>query len=439
MSRSSDLKAVVPCMAIDGAAIHDGALGLTSPCTPNLACVEHRPGRWRRGRGSHGRRLLLAFVAALLSSALILPQAVLARVTLLRAPDGGIQPQAAVDVAGRLHLIYFKGAPEAGDIYYVHRNPGQTAFSPPVRVNSQPGSAIAIGTIRGAQLAIGRNGRVHVVWNGSDRALPRGPHNGSPLLYSRLNDAGNAFEPQRCLMRFTFGLDGGGTVAADSRGDVYAAWHGRANASAPGEAGRQVWIARSSDDGKTFSPEAPAYSQPTGACGCCGMRALAAGRHVYLLYRAATANVERGMVLLISSDRGVHFTGDHLQRWHLNACPMSSAAFAHYSGGVLAAWETKGQVYFSRIDPATQRPSVPVGAPGPDRSRQHPAVAGQSDGDTILVWTEGTGWLRGGSLAWQVYGRTGHPTPERGRLAGAVPVWSLPTVVPNAGGFLIIY
>jgi hypothetical protein len=44
-------------------------------------------------------------------------------------------------------------------------------------VNSQPESAIAAGTIRGAQLAIGKAGRVHVAWNGSQNAEPVGPLN----------------------------------------------------------------------------------------------------------------------------------------------------------------------------------------------------------------------------------------------------------------------
>ena len=35
-------------------------------------------------------------------------------VRLLRVPNGGIQPQAAVDGKGTIHLIYFKGEPGAG-------------------------------------------------------------------------------------------------------------------------------------------------------------------------------------------------------------------------------------------------------------------------------------------------------------------------------------
>ena len=84
-------------------------------------------------------------------------------VTLMRTPDGGIQPQVAVDAKGVLHLIYFKGSPEAGDIFYVRRDPGATSFSRPLRVNTVPGSAVAIGSVRGAQLAVGKGGRVHVV------------------------------------------------------------------------------------------------------------------------------------------------------------------------------------------------------------------------------------------------------------------------------------
>ena len=85
------------------------------------------------------------------------------RVTLVRTPEGGIQPQAAVDGQDVVHLIYFKGDAKAGNIFYVRQEPGRESFSNPIQVNSQQGSAIAAGTIRGAQLAVGKNGRVHVV------------------------------------------------------------------------------------------------------------------------------------------------------------------------------------------------------------------------------------------------------------------------------------
>jgi hypothetical protein len=111
-----------------------------------------------------------------------------ARVTLLRTPEGGIQPQAAVDSQGVVHLIYYKGESGGGDIFYVRREPGRESFSAPVQVNSQPGSAIAVGTIRGAQLAVGKGGRVHVTWNGGKGAA-RPKIDGKeiwPALYTRV-------------------------------------------------------------------------------------------------------------------------------------------------------------------------------------------------------------------------------------------------------------
>src|SRR5579862_4274711 len=115
--------------------------------------------------------------------------------TIVRTPDGGIQPQAVMDGTGVLHLIYYKGDPGNGDIFYIKQAAGQDRFSEPIRVNSQPGSAIAVGTIRGAQLALGKNNRVHVAWNGSGKATPQSFNKSSPMCYARLDDTGKAFEP----------------------------------------------------------------------------------------------------------------------------------------------------------------------------------------------------------------------------------------------------
>jgi hypothetical protein len=104
-------------------------------------------------------------------------------VDLVRVPDRGIQPEAVVDDRGVTHVLYFRGEPAAGDLFYVRSTDAGGTFSTPIRVNSQPGSAIATGTIRGGQMAIGREGRTHVAWNGSDAAVPKGlinPASGQP-------------------------------------------------------------------------------------------------------------------------------------------------------------------------------------------------------------------------------------------------------------------
>src|ERR1019366_449896 len=78
-------------------------------------------------------------------------------VTTMRVPDNGLQPQVAIDSRDTVHMIYYKGEAGAGDIFYVRSTDGGATFSRPIRVNSQRGSAIAMGTIRGAQLAIGKD------------------------------------------------------------------------------------------------------------------------------------------------------------------------------------------------------------------------------------------------------------------------------------------
>jgi hypothetical protein len=353
------------------------------------------------------------------------------KVAVLRTPDGGIQPQAAADAGGTVHLIYYKGEAGGGDVFYVRREAKSGDFSKPIRVNSEPGSAIAAGTIRGAQLALGKGTRVHVVWNGGKgaRKVSVGGKEVTPLLYTRLNDAGSAFEPERNLITRNGGLDGGSAVAADPVGNVYVFWHGSAPDNTAKEAGRAVFVARSTDDGKTFAPEARATERETGACGCCGMKALAdAGGAVYVLYRAAAGNTERGETLLVSRQPGAPFDVVYSDPWKATTCPMSSAFLTESSAGVIAAWETANQVKYASVDPAALRVSTPV-ASTPTSKRKHPVAVRNRSGETLFVWTEGTAWAKGGSVGWQLHRKDGTAVAERTRIEGGVPVWSLPTAV----------
>jgi hypothetical protein len=358
------------------------------------------------------------------------------RVKQLRVPNGGIQPQIVMDGKGVLHMIYYHGDPRHGDIFYVRSNDEGGSFSRPLRVNSVQGSAIAIGNIRGAHLAVGKEGRVHVAWNGSGRGGPAE----ETMFYTRLNDEGTAFEKQRNVIRAAKGLNGGGSVAADDSGQVYVVWHAPRPGEDAGESNRRVWVARSSNEGQSFTEEKAVHDKHTGVCGCCGLRAFADRKgNVYVLYRSALERVNRDAYLLFSKEKGASFRGDDLHAWKSDACPMSSFAFAEGPAEVLAAWETNGQVYFARIDPATGKRSEPVAAPADARDRKHPVIASNKQGQILLAWTEGMGWERGGSVAWQVFDKDGRPTAEKGRAAG-VPVWSLIAVFARAdGGFTIVY
>lgn len=360
----------------------------------------------------------------------------------LRVPENGVQPQAAMDEAGTLHLVYLRGDPQASDIYYVRRAAGETNFSKPLRVNSQPGSAVAMGAVRGAQLSLGRNGIVHVIWNGSaiSKAPPR---DGAVMLYARLEKPGEQFSRQRNVMMSTTGLDGGGSVAADARGNVYAVWHGRKKSDAEGEENRAVYVARSADDGKTFAEEQRANSEDTGACGCCGLKAYAEPEGRFgIVYRSADPSGHRDAILLLSNDGGKSFHSTKLGSWKMSSCPMSNQALgAGPNGTLIAMWESQGQIYHAttaagELTPVPARNS-PDGNPG---HRKYPtfAISGSQEKPWLVAWTEGESWGKSGNVAWEYV--FPNPTHTQKGSRGTIPPGTFPALATEKdGSFLMIY
>ncbi len=364
-----------------------------------------------------------------------------AAVMLQRLPDGGLQPQAAVDSKGVVHVVYFKGDPAAGDLYYYRYSvtAGAEAASTPLRVNSRPATAMATGTIRTEQIAIGQGDRVHVVWNGLS---PKEGRKYAPLYmaYARLNDSGTAFETQRNLCQWTGNLDGGGSVAADRDGNVYATWHTGPPDNKAGEGGRGVFLSASRDNGATFSREKLINPDPTGACACCSMRAFVDhGGVVRVIYREADkGGTQRDSLLLTSADKGKSFSLRNVDPWALNACPMSSYSLAEDKETLLAGWETREKVYWSPIGTNGRLLRTPIVAPDADKSK-HPVIISNGKGQVLFAWTEGTGWQRGGSLSWQVYSLSGDPIGTRGHAEG-LPVWSLLSAYARPdGSFVLLY
>jgi hypothetical protein len=353
-------------------------------------------------------------------------------VTVVALPEGGIQPQAVVDATGIIHVLYFSGDPAAGDLYYATLT-AQGKWSVPVLVNSIRGSALAAGSVRGAQLSLSPSGVVHAAWHGS-KPLAGGSAEQIPMWYARSTGHGRSFEPQRVVSgEKANGLDGG-SVAADQTGHVVVAWH--AMGAKPGEGNRTVYLAKSSDDGATFSAPAPATAAPIGACGCCGMRALFDRRGaLHVLYRAATDAKHRDTTWLMI-DGGPPRPPVRVHPWELESCPMSTYALAETADGVAAAWETAQQIYSADLNPATGTVSRPAAMPG-SGSRKHPSIAVNAAGDRLIAWAEGTAWKRGGRIAWRLTDRNGN---ERSSApdAGPVPVWGLVSAVAMPDGSFTI-
>ncbi len=197
-------------------------------------------------------------------------------------------------------------------------------------------------------------------------------------------------------------------------------------------------MAKSIDDGRTFAREVAISPPETGVCGCCAMGALADSRgNLYALYRTARQTVHRDMVLLVSRDNGKTFQSTDLDPWNIGACPMTTVSLTESAGRVFASWETQGQVYFAPIDENTMKPGKRFSAPGQGANRKHPSIAVNATGDILLAWTEGTGWKKGGSLAYQTFDSSGKALDGKARAA-AVPVWGFGAAVAIKDEFLIV-
>jgi hypothetical protein len=364
-------------------------------------------------------------------------------VRLLRTPDSGIQPQLAVGPTGTRHLLYFKGDPRSGDLFYSSCSKDTTEFAPGIRVNSIDGAACAFGNMRGGQIAFAPDGSVHVAWNGTDAAAEHlkgsGParHPGEPMLYTRSNADRNAFEPERDLMSKTRNLDGGGGITIANDGRILVVWHASApDAESKGEPGRQVFIASSADRGVTFSAESPIAwpSDPLGACGCCALKAFAEKDSLFILFRSAGEKVHRDTHLLTSTDSGRTFADKTLGTWNITACPMTTSAITSSPGGPLLAWEAERNVYWSRAD------SKPITPPGFKSPRKFPSIAINPKGEVLLAWCEGMTFGQSGSLHWQVFSPDGNAIEHASGSQDGVPAWSLITAFAEPdGSFAIIY
>ncbi len=349
-------------------------------------------------------------------------------VQLERVPESGVQPQIATTRDGTLHLVYLIGNPSGGDVRYVSKKAGDSAWSTPRTINSTPATAVAMGTIRGAQIAVGKNDSLHVVWNG-----PGGKDQPAPLLYTRSLNRGAAFEKQRDLRADTKGLDGGASVAASAKGEVFIVWHGAPVGATPGEINRRVFVLKSTDNGGTFAKPKIANEGDPGVCACCSLKTFVSpSGELLTLYRAARSMGQRDITLMSSKDGGATFQHRNVGPWAINACPMSSASVVAAGTQTRAAWEAEGKVYTSLLDDRSEALAV-----SEDKSR-HPALAVNARGETLVTWSVGTGWQKGGQLGWLVLDAAGKPTAER-EMKGGVPVWGFSTAYVNGEKFVILY
>ena len=93
---------------------------------------------------------------------------------------------------------------------------------------------------------------------------------------------------------------------------------------------------------------------------------------------------------------------------------MTYYAISVTKRGYVAAWPTKGETYFARLDKAGNRLAPgEIKTPGRSGMRTGLTVLGAPDGRSLV------GWKDQGNLGWQVYDERGRPEGARGSVKSA--------------------
>src|SRR5437899_1684994 len=139
-----------------------------------------------------GQKIFPAFTLLALLVALCAAGA--ERVQLVATPGGGQVPDAEVGPDGAIHVAYvFRD-----DAWYVKSTDAGKTFTAPLRINSEPGTVHPPNMYRGPDIALGKNGRVHVIWyiSAYQRKLPKDQWG---VFYSYLDPGKSEFAPSRNL------------------------------------------------------------------------------------------------------------------------------------------------------------------------------------------------------------------------------------------------
>ncbi len=208
-------------------------------------------------------------------------------VALFRAPEGAQVPEGVLEPGGVLHLAYGRG----GDACYVRAQAGCAAPEEPVRLNRRAGT-VALGGEYGPRLALGREGTIHVAW------LEKGA-GGDAVWYSRSTDGGRTFAPERRILDTPAACDSP-ALAADAEGNVWVFWlDGRLPPDPRSPLASPIFMARSTDDGRTFAANERVRHDHAGlACACCRLEArVGPDDHLYLSFRSGYRNVRDAYLL----------------------------------------------------------------------------------------------------------------------------------------------
>ena len=292
-------------------------------------------------------------------------------------------PALAVAADGGVHLAWSRRDGDGSSIWTARVGAGES-----VRVDPPGVEAAASHDAPG--LAIGPDGRLHLLWTARRRSGDGAPI-ASDLLLSTSGDGGASFGPPLAVGGSAPRTRDFASLAVSGDGVLLAAWLeiGGPRASAH--------VARIDPAAGGVSDEAVLEES---ACVCC-RTAVASARNgaAGVLWRGERAGNVRDMFWARSSDGGRRFASPELVNadgWSLDACPHRGGAIAFdATGRAAAAWYTEGTQAQPSLRLATASSGAAFGPPrelhaGGGSFPDHVAVALSEAGPGLVVFESAT-------------------------------------------------
>ena len=322
--------------------------------------------------------LFLCAVALAMASKMFGAEA--SRVKLVQIPGAGNIVKAQTGTDGTIHVLYDG---EDSPFYTRSTNNGGTfSKSIPVLVTHAKTPGLKFDAW---DLALGKDGRVHVAMGNNAWKLKL-PQEEWGLHYAALDRGETAFSPVRNLNRKP---SEGFALAANAQGDVSASF-----------LSGKLYAMESRDGGKNFN-DWRELNPEWNPCDCCTTAAAyGADGRLAILYREETNN-DRDIYAVIWDQRA----GNKMIRqrissttWKLEGCPMTYFSITPAANGYIAAWPTKGQIYFARLDADGEvLPPGEIKTPGANGMRTGIVALGAADGAALVAWKNAE------KLNWQLY------------------------------------
>ncbi len=283
----------------------------------------------------------------------------------IQLSDSGIdaaEPAIAPAPDGSFYVAWVNHDARQADVMLARFNNVGEIQGPAVRVNRQAGAATAW---RGDQpsLAVAPDGAVHVLWTARVNA---GEKHGTDVYLSSSTDRGQSFTTEvKVNDDKAPGPHGMHSLAVAADGRIYAAWLDERNVHVPKpstkgeghhmESNRDVYLAYSTDGGRSFSANKKVASD---ACPCCKTAlTVSSDGTLYAGWRQVLPGSFRHIAVTGSTDGGKNFStpvivsNDH---WVLQGCPVSGPSLSvdRASGNLKVVWYAAGEgtaagVYFA--------------------------------------------------------------------------------------------